>query len=258
MELTIRIGCCGFPVSRKKYYNTFSLVELQNTFYNLPSFQWVEKLRKEIPSGFIITMKAWQVITHPSKSPTWRRLREKPSGILENYGWLKPTNENIAAWEKVLDIAMKLNAKVIVLQTPASMPYNDESINWTKEFLKQITSITPKNIVIGWEPRGQWVNGQALNVLRSILEEYNITHIVDLFRRKPVYIHGINYVRLHGIGKGETNYKYKYTNEDLEKLYEMLIEISYRENFILFNNVYMFNDGQRFKQILIDKGINVL
>ncbi len=258
MGLTVRVGCCGFPISRRKYYSVFSLVELQNTFYNLPSIQWVEKLRMEMPTGFILTMKAWQVMTHPSKSPTWRKLKGKPGGILKNYGWLKPTNENIAAWEKTLDIALKLNAKVIVLQTPASMPYNDESINWTKEFFKQITSVTPKDIVIGWEPRGRWVSEQALNVLRNILEEYSITHIVDIFKRKPVYMHRINYIRLHGIGKGETNYKYKYTDEDLEKLYEMLIEISYRDSYILFNNVHMFGDGQRFKQILANKGINVL
>lgn len=258
MKLTVRIGCCGFPISRSKYYNIFSLVELQNTFYNLPSLQWVERLGKEIPNDFVITMKAWQVITHPSKSPTWRRLKEKPSGILENYGWLKPTNENINAWEKVLDIALKLNAKVIVLQTPASMPYSIKSINWVRKFFKQITSITPKNIIIGWEPRGEWVSEHVLDTLQSILKEYNITHIVDPFRRKPVYIYKINYIRLHGIGRGETNYKYKYTDKDLEKLYEILIEIGHKENFILFNNIHMLNDGQRFKKILADRGVNTL
>ena len=258
MNLIIRVGCCGFPVSRKKYYSVYSLVELQNTFYNIPSIQWVQKLRNEMPKDFVITMKAWQVITHPSRSPTWRKLKEKPGGKLENYGWLKPTNENINAWEKSLDVAKELNAKVIVLQTPGSMPYNNEAIEWVRKFFKQIVSITPKDIVIGWEPRGQWVSEKAQNVLKDILEEYSITHIVDIFRRKPVYIHEINYIRLHGIGKGETNYKYKYTDNDLERLYEIIMEMGFHKNYVLFNNVYMFDDGLRFKHMLTGKGINVL
>ncbi len=257
-RLVIRIGCCGFPVSRSKYYGTFTIVELQNTFYNLPRREWAEKLAREVPENFVITMKAWQVITHPSRSPTWRRMKEKPPGLLENYGWLKPSSENMRAWERTIGIAEALNARAIVLQTPGSMPYNDESIRWVREFFRQIISITPDHIVVGWEPRGQWASENALDTLKDILMENNVTHVVDLFRRKPVHIHRIHYIRLHGIGKGETNYKYRYTDEDLEKLYRMIVEIGYSINYVLFNNVYMYDDGRRFKEYLASRGANVL
>ena len=30
-----KVGCCGFPVVRGRYYETFGVVELQQTFYQL-------------------------------------------------------------------------------------------------------------------------------------------------------------------------------------------------------------------------------
>ncbi len=257
-SIQVIVGCCGFPVSRRKYYSVYRLVELQNTFYNLPSIDWAERLADEKPEGFIITMKAWQVITHPSKSPTWRKLRTRPSGILENYGFLKPTSENYRAWDKTLEVAGALKARAIVLQTPSSLPFDNESIKWVREFFKNIASVTPRDIVVGWEPRGAWAAEEARDVLRSILGEYRITHIVDPFRRKPVYIHGILYYRLHGIGKGETNYRYKYSDGDLLKLADMILETGFRTVYVLFNNVYMFQDGQRFREIALNKGLKTI
>jgi len=32
----IKVGCCGFGVARSKYFQEFSLVEIQQTFYQPP------------------------------------------------------------------------------------------------------------------------------------------------------------------------------------------------------------------------------
>ncbi len=255
MTKTLKIGCCGFPVSRKKYMKKFNVIELQNTFYNLPSTEWAIKLRKEAPENFEFIVKAWQVITHPSKSPTWRRLKEKPSGKLENYGWLKPTYENFEALDKVINIADKLNAKIIIFQTPASMPYNTESIEWVKKFFEEITE-KYNDILFGWEPRGEWNNNPR--ILKSILCNYGIIHVVDLFKRKPTCIpNGILYVRLHGLN-GEINYKYKYTINDLEKLLTLINELEFNTGYIMFNNVYMYQDAKLLKQLAVEHGFEVI
>jgi len=73
----IEVGCCGFVVSQKKYFQLFKLIEIQKTFYQLPQLKTAEKWRKLAPQGFEFTMKAWQLITHEPRSPTYRRLREK-------------------------------------------------------------------------------------------------------------------------------------------------------------------------------------
>ncbi|MGB9880578.1 MAG: DUF72 domain-containing protein, partial [Anaerolineae bacterium] len=50
--MIIHIGCCGFPVARNKYYERFSLVELQETFYRLPRLETVEGWRQQAPADF--------------------------------------------------------------------------------------------------------------------------------------------------------------------------------------------------------------
>ncbi len=254
----IKIGCCGFSVSRRKYYEKYSLVELQNTFYNLPDIKWFKKIREEAPENFEFTVKAWQIITHPKTSPTWRKLRVKPGGDLNNYGYLKPTRENLTALEKVVEASEILRARIIVLQTPGTMPFNEDSIKWVEGFFEEALSIiSGKNILLGWEPRGEW--SRNTGVLEKILSRYGVIHIVDLFKKKPVSIpQNILYSRLHGIGEREVNYKYKYSDEDFGKLVEILGEIEFNEAYILFNNIYMFEDGLRFKEYIVKQGYKTL
>ncbi|MEM0198912.1 MAG: DUF72 domain-containing protein [Desulfurococcaceae archaeon] len=249
---TVFVGCCGFPCARRKYYGLFSVVELQNTFYELPSVDWALSLRGEAPENFVFTVKAWQVITHPSTSPTWKRMKRKPDGDPSNYGYLKPTRENIKAFEKTVEVAKALNASVIVLQTPSSMPYNEETVLQVKRFFEEVSTYTGGNIVVGWEPRGAWASAKEL---KGILEMYDVMHVVDVFRSRPLYLHSrrILYTRLHGIGPGEVNYSYYYTDEDLNKLTELLNVENYDAAFVMFNNVKMLDNGLRFKEILREK-----
>jgi len=209
----IYIGCCGFPCARKKYYEYFKVVELQNTFYELPTVEWALNLRSEAPEDFVFTVKAWQVITHPSTSPTWSKMKKRVEGNLENYGYLKPTRENLSALEKTLEIARALKANFTVLQTPGSMPYNAESVKWINEFFEKARSLLRSDEVLGWEPRGEWLRAPEL---KGLLEKHGVVHVVDIFRNKPLYKYqGILYTRLHGIGPGEVNYSYVYTEKDL-------------------------------------------
>ncbi|OYT41092.1 MAG: hypothetical protein B6U89_00220 [Desulfurococcales archaeon ex4484_58] len=254
----VKIGCCGFARSRARYYNEFKVVELQNTFYDLPKRELVEKLRSEAPSDFEFTVKAWQVITHPSSSPTWKKMRSKPGGNLENYGYLKPTDENIKAFENILEIMYILNSKIVVLQTPASMPFNEESIVWVKKFFSEVKNISSREIIVGWEPRGRWA--EETDTLKDILAEHNVLHVTDLFKRTPLHNpEGIVYSRLHGIGHGEVNYRYKYNVEDFEKLYKILSDLRFDTAYIMFNNIYMYDDAKRFREFLREKsGFTVL
>jgi uncharacterized protein YecE (DUF72 family) len=228
----------------------YKLVELQNTFYNLPSIEWAEKIRGEASEDFEFTVKAWQVITHPSRSPTWRKLRQKPPGNIENYGWLKPTHENLEALRRVVEISEVLRSRIIILQTPVTLPFNKESIEWINEFFEKAGKIIG-NKMLGWEPRGLWAD--QYDVLKSILGKHGVIHVVDPFRRLPVNTpNGIVYFRLHGIGRGEVNYRYKYSMEDFRKLSEILGKLEFKEAYVLFNNVYMYNDSKEFREYLLE------
>ncbi len=250
------VGCCGIPVSRSRYFETLRAVELQNTFYDLPSEGWAESFRSSIPSDAIVTVKAWQVITHPSTSPTWRRMKHKPSGNLDNYGFLKPTKENFEAWEKLRRVSLVLRARAIVFQTPPSFGYSEENLRNAIEFFSTIKS---REFLLCWEPRGTW--NQHPEAVAKVVE-LGVVHVVDLLKREPVAIPHearILYTRLHGLN-GEVNYRYRYTDEDLSKLLHVVTKYSnlVDEAYVMFNNVYMFNDAARFKSLAKESGLTVI
>jgi len=249
--MRVIVGCCGIPVSRKRYFETFKLVELQNTFYDLPSDDWAQRFRSEIPPDAIVTIKAWQVITHPHTSPTWRRMKHKPEGNLENYGFLKPTKENLLAWDRTRHIANILRARAVVFQTPPSFKYSEENLQNVLEFFRTIYT---RELLICWEPRGDW--NEHLDAVRKVVE-IGVIHVVDLLKRNPLLNNAqILYTRLHGLGKGEVNYKYKYTDDDLKRLVEKILSFSgINEAYVLFNNVYMFYDAQRFRDLIRSLGV---
>jgi len=58
-EGKIKTRCCGFAVSQQKYFQIFPLVEIQQTFYQLPRLETVLKWREAAPAGFEFTIKAW-------------------------------------------------------------------------------------------------------------------------------------------------------------------------------------------------------
>ena len=76
----ILVGTCGHPGNRAVYYQTFPLLEVQHSFYQLPSMRVAEKWRAEAPDGFVFVIKAWQLITHSRHSPTYRRLLDGVDG----------------------------------------------------------------------------------------------------------------------------------------------------------------------------------
>jgi len=122
--MDVKVGCCGFPKARSKYYECFKVVEVQQAFYQPPTPATVARWRAEAPSDFEFTLKAWQLITHESKSPTYRRLTLSwPQTKLDRCGSFKPTDEVQWAWERTRDVAIGLKARILVFKPPpASSP----------------------------------------------------------------------------------------------------------------------------------------
>jgi len=248
--MIIKIGTCGFPISRQRCYKLFNVVELQETFYDMPNEEKMKSLRKEAPKEFEFTVKVFQAITHPKTSPTWKRMKFKLLGNLDNYGYLKPTKENFEIWEQFYNVTKHLEANIYIFQTPGSMPIGKEI---AKNVIEFFNTIKKKGIVIGWEPRGNWYTNEGMKLLQEIIENTGIVHVVDPFRRLPIKIQEITYFRLHGIGPGEVNYRYKYTEDDLKKLIEICKEVKEKgskEVYVMFNNIYMAQDAERFKQMI--------
>lgn len=231
----VKVGCCGFSKGRKAYYSEFGLVEVQQTFYKLPAVDTARKWRQEAPPDFEYTMKAWQLITHPVSSPTYRKAGLKiATDKAKNYGFFTPGDEVFEAWFKTREIAKTLKARVIVFQCPTSFVDSAQNVENMKAFFKRVSR---EDFIFAWEPRGNW----SERTITSLCRELNLIHCVDPFEAKPLYGR-VKYFRLHG-GPG---YRHQYTEAELKQL---LAKIS-GETYILFNNITRHDDALKLLQLL--------
>lgn len=254
----IKVGCCGWgrinlDLNKVRYFASevkgeaprktgrlstlqtyakyFDVVEVNSSFYSYHKPSTYEGWRRAVPSDFEFTVKCHKDVTH-------RFL-------------LKPTAECLESFNSTLDGALACKAKAILLQTPASFRPSEENFSRAEEFFRSID----RSIPIVWETRGdQWLEDKALRRLRELLERYEITHVTDVLKVKPVYISGLAYFRLHGLPG--YNLKYSYRNEDLERLLKECREVEREldgDVYLFFNNYAMYIDGVRFK-LLLEKG----
>jgi uncharacterized protein YecE (DUF72 family) len=230
----LKVGCCGFPKGKKKYFEQFKLAEIQQTFYKPPLTGTAQKWREEVPEDFEFSLKAWQEITHLPSSPTYRKAGlQVPAGKEGNYGFFKPSEEVFEAWEKTRDIAQVLKAKVIVFQCPAKFTPTTENIENMRHFL---TNIDREDFIFVWEPRGEWSD----NVVMALCQNLDLVDCVDPLESKSAY-GKLKYFRLHG-GR---DYRHQYSDDELARLREL----SNGEAYVLFNNMTMYDDALRFKQL---------
>ncbi len=228
-------GCCGFPVKKDLYYRHLHAVEVQRTFYNLPRLSTVERWRSEAPPPFRFSMKAWQLITHPATSPTYRRLRTPLTGSKEAYGFFRPTEEVWKAWEATRAVADRLDVDWIIFQCPASFRPTEENVANLRTFFSRIQRGKWR---VGWEPRGPWPD----DLVREVCTELDLVHVVDPFQRPPV-TPDVAYFRLHGRG----GYRYTYSEEELAALCAQARE--FEEAWVFFNNVAMWENARTFQTL---------
>jgi uncharacterized protein YecE (DUF72 family) len=229
MSGIIKVGCCGYPVSMRKYYEVFSLVELNNTFYQYPKILTVEKWRREAPVNFEFTVKAHQDITHRF------RLKVEPS--------------TIEAFSRMKEICRVLKSKILLFQTPPS--FQPEKLDDAVHFFQKIAW---QDLKLVWETRGEiWDSSETRRKLADKLRTIHVSHVTDPFITMPAFVTEITYFRLHGLG--ERMYYYQYMDSDLEKLYKIVLSFqkSSEEVYVLFNNLAMFDDAMRFQHFLNHK-----
>ena len=214
------------------------MVEVQQTFYQPPTLATVARWRVQAPVDFEFTLKAWQLITHESKSPTYRRLTLSwPQTKLDHCGSFKPTDEVQWAWERTREVAIGLKARVLVFQTPASFQPSATHKRNIKNFFGKVDR---GDLLLIWEPRGSWSDEEVLEVCR----ESDLVHGVDPFKNDPSF-GGIRYFRIHGI----TGYRHRFSGKELEALRNKC----QAECYCLFNNVSMWTDALAFHNLIVGR-----
>lgn len=247
MNKTIKVGCCGFPISQKKYYEEFECIEINSTFYQMPSLKTAQKWKeqsKSVNSKFEFIIKAWQIITHKSTSFTYKRLKEK-LGNKKNYGFFRNNKEVFTAWERTKEFALNLDAKKILFQCPASFLPTEENLKNLYSFFREVNKDRIKygfDFIIEFRNK-QWDE----KIIRKVSKELSLTHCVDPLY-DVAYFGKYRYFRLHGVHIGDKlNYNYTFSNEELKKVISMCDKPI---NYVMFNNSTMYEDAVRFKKLI--------
>lgn len=230
-------------MNKAEYGRAFACVEIQQTFYQPPRIRTLEAWRATMPNDFEFVLKAWQLITHDAKSPTFRRMkRTLTDAEKQEAGYFRPTAIVKEAWETTLASARALKARRILFQCPASFKPTKENVSRMDKFFG---SIDRHDLDLSWEPRGAW--DPAL--VRSVCRTLRLRHVIDPFVGETVTPDKF-YFRLHGI----TGWRYEYETTELEELATRCVNSG--NGYVFFNNYKMTADALKFCKVLNEKEIS--
>ena len=207
--------------SLEAYSRIYNFVEVNSTFYEIPSTNQIEKWRNIVPEDFQFTVRAHRSITHQYK--------------------LQRTKENLKRLEEMKKICEILQAEILLLQTPASLEITKDVI---ENFRDLLSSIELNKLRIALETRGTKVSTYPRELLKN-MQEYNIINSVDLLKGElPAYKSDILYSRL--FGKGEKNI-YQPTDQELKEIDIRAKTGKFKKVVLSFHSQRMYRDAGRFK-----------
>ena len=228
MSTKYYIGCSGWhyehwrgmyypeELSKPKwlsfYAQQFNTVELNNSFYRLPSEKAFGTWRESTPDDFIFAVKVSRFITHI------KRLRS-----------LGPAVEDFLVRASLL--GQKLGP--LLYQLPPSMKRNDELL---QGFL---SSLPPKYQHVIEFRHKSWIDGAVFDILRR----HNVgLCIFDMpgFSCPLVATSDFAYIRFHG---SEGLYSSCYSDEELSRWAEDIARLGQK---VKASYIYFNNDAQAF------------
>jgi uncharacterized protein YecE (DUF72 family) len=191
------------------YLHYFDTLELNNTFYRLPTLQALKAWRDAVPENFIFAVKASRYLTHNKKL-------KDPENALEKF------------LPRVETLGKKLGP--ILFQLPPKWKINLERL---QEFLAAL----PRKHRYAIECREtSWITEPVLELLRQYQAAFCIYEIAG-YQTPPHVTTDFAYVRLHG--PSSTKYAGSYSDRQLEEWAEWIEEQQQRLRSIHF---YFDND----------------
>ncbi|MCU1364385.1 MAG: hypothetical protein JWL72_2202 [Ilumatobacteraceae bacterium] len=219
------------------YVRHFPVVEVQHTFYEPPADALMRKWRAGVPAEFEFTMKAWQIVTHESGSPTYRRLKHPlPEEDRGHVGAFRSTTPVMAAWARTLECAQILGATAVLLQCPKSFRPTAENVNRMRDLLGTIRRPSGRLL---WEPRGAW----PTSLIAELCRDLDLAHVVDPMQHDTV-TPDKTYFRLHGT----SGMRHVHRDDELRRVRDLID--GRPDPYVMFNNLARVADAQRFIDIL--------
>ncbi len=201
------------------YSRAFNFVEVNSTFYEVPTIKNVETWRRIVPKDFQFTVRCNKRITHELK--------------------FEPVPEIFEKLDEMTKICKILKAEILHFQTPPSFNYDKTNTSKVKNFFE---STKIQNLRIALEPRSP-TPSEASFV--KALQDLNIIHCVDLLKGiEPAYPSDILYTRLFG---KRCHNIYQPLDSELKKVTQKASKEGTKKAIIAMHSNRMFKDAARLK-----------
>jgi uncharacterized protein YecE (DUF72 family) len=189
------------------YAKHFDTVEINNTFYRLPSAKIFKVWESQAPQGFLYSVKANRYLTHVKK--------------------LKEAKDSLQLFLKRTRL-LKEHLGPILYQLPPRWNFN-------RERLESFLELLPRNLLHVFEFRHQsWLSAEVLELLKT----YGVCFCAHDFPGLKVPRQAVGpaaYVRFHG---ADQKYQGAYSKSSLQKWWnwmEQQLDVG-RDVFVYFNN----------------------
>lgn len=222
------------------------IVELNYTYYTMPTAKGLEGMISKVPEDFSFVIKAHSSMTHEIRGSDGSYIR------------------NEEAFDKYLaGIAPLIDGehlKCVLAQFPLKFRKSDAAIEHLKWFAGMIK---PARLTVELRNR-EWLTQSVFNLLKSldvsfcVVDEPNLPRLMPF---QPVATADLAYFRFHGRNRNWFNvptnvrYDYLYSDEELRQFIEPIGKVSKeaQETLIFFNNHFQgsaIENAKTLKKIL--------
>ena len=204
----------------KAYSSAYDFVEVNSTYYRLPSPVAVSSWRRRVPPEFEFSVRC-----HKDLAELHR---------------LELTSKSVRLVDSMAKICRQLRASVLTILIPKELVANKELSSKLSAFLSNV-SLGRTHIAV--EFRG----GQPTDDTLRTLQDYDAVQSVDISRQYPKVESNILYARLFGKGKQNV---YEFDDNELQDIAAKASGPKFEKSILAFHGVRMYRDAARLKTFL--------
>ena len=204
----------------KAYSSAYDFVEVNSTYYRLPSPVTVSSWRRRVSLGFEFSIRC-----HKDLAELHR---------------LELTSKNVRLVDSIERICSQLRASVLTILIPKELVGDEELSSKISAFL---STMSLGRTCIAVEFRG----GEPTDDTFKTLQDHDAVHSVDISKQYPKVESSILYSRL--FGKGKQNI-YEFDDNELQDIAAKASGPKFEKSILAFHGVRMYRDAARLKTFL--------
>lgn len=203
------------------YSRAFNFVEVNSTYYQVPSMERVQSWRRSVPENFEFSVRA-----HRSIAGTFK---------------FRAVETALETFKRMREVCAILKADVLHFQVPSSFKLDSTSMSDIRDFF---STVNLGRLHIAMEIRRTDSSNVPTEMLR-MMQDRNMIHSVDISKgENPAYDSDILYTRLFGKGKHNV---YQPTDGELAEIDARASSGKSQKVTMSFHFVKMYKDAARMK-----------